>query len=115
MNLNFFKSHSLENTTAKNANFMQSFINELQNFLHSPKNHPILKKDLYTVDRFEGAFAVCENKRTLEMFSIPKLELPSNIEEGSILKVQNNAYVLDEGETTKARKEMQDLQKKIFK
>ena len=53
-------------------------------------------EELYTIDRFEGEFAVCENRETGEMINIKKENLPEKIKEGSILKLKNGKYFLDE-------------------
>ena len=53
------------------------------------------KEKFYTVDRFEGDIAVCEDRDTMEMINISKSELPSDIKEGSIVKYKDGNYSLD--------------------
>lgn len=43
----------------------------------------------YTIDRFEGNFAVCEDRDTGEMVNFKRDDLPQNAREGSILKYSN--------------------------
>ena len=40
----------------------------------------------YSVDRFEGEYAVLENRKTNEIKNVKKDMLPENIKEGSILQ-----------------------------
>ena len=70
---------------------------------------------LYTLDRFEGKFAICENRITGEFINVPKNLIDKNAREGDILKFSNNKYLLDEISTQKAREEIKDLAKSLFK
>ena len=78
-----------ENTSSRN--FINSFINEIEEMLNKMDN---VKE--YTVDRIEGDYAVCENRETQEMVNIKIDNLPKNIKEGSIIKFENNEYRIDE-------------------
>ncbi len=49
----------------------------------------------YTIDRFEGDFAVCENRQTGEFVNIRKSEIPECAKEGDILLYENEKYVID--------------------
>ena len=47
------------------------------------------------VDRFEGDFAVCEDRDTGEMVDFKRDDLPQNAKEGSILQYSNGKFELD--------------------
>lgn len=69
----------------------------------------------FSIDRFEGNFAVCENRQTGEIINIPIENLPENAKPGSILKFENNKYILDL-ETTKTEQEIvQNMISNLFK
>ena len=50
---------------------------------------------IYVIDRFEGNYAVCENRETGEMKNINIYELPEDIGEGEVLRFKNNEYIKD--------------------
>jgi len=61
------------------------------------------------IDRFEGKFAVCQEKTTCEKFDIDRKLLPS-VKEGDLVEIQ--VKVLDNTELQKEiEDEMQDLWK----
>lgn len=69
----------------------------------------------YSIDRFEGEFAVCENLETGEMINIRIDLLPDGIKEGSIIKFDNENYILD-AETTKEKQEkIKNIVNNLFK
>lgn len=45
------------------------------------------------IDRIEGRFAFVENFG--EMIEIPLCQLPENVREGNILKIENGEYIVD--------------------
>lgn len=61
-------------------------------------------EEKYTIDRFEGKFAICENRDSGEMVKIERIKLPSNIKEGTIIKKINNEYIEDIKETEEISK-----------
>lgn len=80
--------------------YVQSFIAQLFSKLNTNKiiENNDLKEELnaiYVIDRFEGNYAVCENRETQEMKNINIYELPENIKEGDVLKYENGKYILD--------------------
>lgn len=80
--------------------YVQSFIAQLFSKLNTNKiiENNDLKEELnaiYVIDRFEGNYAVCENRETQEMKNINIYELPENIKEGDVLKYENGEYILD--------------------
>ncbi len=101
LNQNIFSNHS--------NNFIESFINELKNYLDKSSN------PLYTLDRFEGNFAILENRNTKKMTDIPISDIPTNAKEGDILRLSNGSYVVDNEETknvsNRIRQKMDNLKK----
>ena len=80
----------------QNKEFITDFVNQLKQKIESVKT--------LVIDRFEGNLAVCENRETGEMMNIDISKLPENIEEGDVLKLENNKYQIDE----EKRKEIED-------
>lgn len=68
----------------------------------------------YTIDRFEGDFAVCENRKTREMINIERIKLPSNVYEGSIIKYVNGRYFLDKESTKNIEKVIEEKMKGLW-
>lgn len=93
MNLDLFNNLSKNISSYSSNNFLESFINELKNYLDKNSN------PMFTLDRFEGDFAILENRNTKEMTDIPISNIPSNAKEGDILKLSNGSYVVDYEET----------------
>ena len=109
MNLDLFNNLGKNISSNSSNNFIDNFINELKNFLDKNSN------SLYTLDRFEGNFAILENRTTKKMTDIPISNIPSNAKEGDILKLSNGSYVIDYKETNivsdRIRDKMDNLRK----
>lgn len=71
--------------------FISEFLKELEKGLINMNNE--IKE--YTIDRFEGDFAVCEDRDTGEMVDFKRDDLPQNAKEGSILQYSNGKFELD--------------------
>lgn len=99
MNLN------IENNNKTNIN--NSFSKELKKSIE--------KKSHFSIDRFEGEFAICENKETNEMVNIHKSLLPKNCKEGDILKLENGVYIIDKISTNTEQKEIKNMVNNLFK
>ena len=67
----------------------------------------------YSIDRFEGSFAVCEDENGM-MNDIPVEQLPENAKEGSVLKAENGIFVLDEDEEHRRRNEINRIQRTLW-
>lgn len=89
-------------------NNLEDFSNELNKYIEKTNS-------TFSVDRFEGNFAVCENRQTGEFINIPLANLPENVQEGSILKFENGKYILDIEATQKEREEIKNLVDNLFK
>ena len=69
----------------------------------------------YSIDRFEGEFAVCENLETGEMINIRIDILPDGIKEGSIIKFDNENYILDSETTKEIQEKIKNIVNNLFK
>ncbi len=69
----------------------------------------------YSIDRFEGEFAICENRETKEFINIKKSLLPQNCKSGDIITLKNGEYVLDIETTKKEKDEIKQLVDNLFK
>lgn len=65
-------------------------------------------EEKYTIDRFEGEFAVCENRNSGEIIKIERNKLPLDINEGTIIKKINNEYIEDKKETEEISKRIKE-------
>ena len=68
----------------------------------------------YSVDRFEGEYAVLENRKTNELKQVKRDMLPTNIKEGSILQCVNGKYMYNEELTKEETNRIQDRMNKIW-
>lgn len=78
----------------------ENMCNQLEKFVNNIEERyfkmDINENSLYTVDRFEGEFAVCEERDSKKIINIEKSKLPQNAKEGSILKYKDNKFIIDE-------------------
>ncbi len=70
--------------------------------------------ETYVVDRFEGIYAVCENRDTKEILNIEKLKLPSNLKEGDVLTYKDNTFTLDESKKEEIEERIKAKARNIF-
>ena len=68
----------------------------------------------YSVDRFEGEYAVLENRKTNEIKNVKKDMLPENIKEGSILQYVNGKYTYNEELTKEETNKIKDKMNKLW-
>lgn len=87
---------------------MEKFQRELTNKLEEMENK-------FTVDRFEGDMAVLENRDTGEMFNVSRNDLPQEVKEGTILKINNNKYEVDLEEQKIVEDRIKDKMNKLWK
>lgn len=78
-------------------------------------NHLDIKNSTFSIDRFEGELAVCENRATGEMINIEKSLLPEDATEGSIIKLEDGKYILDENATQKKQEQIKNMINNLFK
>lgn len=74
-----------------------------------------MDNNLFAVDRIEESIVVLENIETNEKKEVDREMLPSSIHEGSIVKFDNNRYILEENEEEKRRQEILERFKKLRK
>ena len=68
---------------------------------------------MFSIDRFEGGYAVCEEEGT-EFFIKADL-LPEEAKEGDLIEESCGRFTLCQEETEAARKENHDLLSALFK
>ena len=105
---------SLErNIKSYNNSIVDNFLDELINQLGILDSKEKLKKlpedTLFTLDRYESNYAVCENRTTGEIFDIPRLMVEPNAKEGDILKLEENIYQIAHNENGKPSKYVENL------
>lgn len=67
----------------------------------------------FTIDRFEGNFAVCE-KEDGTMININRDKLPKKVKEGDILLVEDDSIKVDEKATKERKKSIDKLMKDLW-
>lgn len=123
MNLYEFLN-SIDLTLEKNINsydnsIIDNFVDELKKYLAVADSMEKLSKvpedTLFTLDRYESDYAVCENRTTGEMFDIPRLMVDPYARDGDILKLENGKYRIDYNENEKQREISRELTKRVTK
>ena len=116
--------NSIDLTLEKSVNsysnsIIDNFINELKKYLAVSDSMEKLSKvpenTLFTLDRYESDYAVCENRSTSEMFDIPRLMVDPYARDGDILKLENGKYRIYYNENEKQREISQELTRRITK
>lgn len=77
---------------------------DISKFINLLSERIVQMESIFVVDRIEGKYAICENRNTGEMSEIEVSQLPQDIKEGSVLKLENGKYVIDD----KTKEEIQD-------
>jgi hypothetical protein len=72
------------------------------------------KAEYVVVDRFEGNYAVCEDKNG-EMINIDRTEIPQEAKEGSVLKIVDGGIEIDRIETTVRKNRILELMEALWK
>ncbi|MCI8497040.1 MAG: DUF3006 domain-containing protein [Clostridiales bacterium] len=67
----------------------------------------------WSIDRFEGDYAVCEDENG-HMHSIARKLLPETAEEGDVLRMEGGTYAVDREETERRRQEVIRLQDSLW-
>lgn len=67
----------------------------------------------YSVDRVENDKIIVQNLETLQMEEILKDKIPFSVQDGDILKLENNTYQLDKDEKEKRKKRIQEKLNKL--
>lgn len=90
-------------------------IKNSSSFSQKLEHHLKLNTLIFSIDRFENEFAICENMQTGEMVNIEKSLLPQEAKEGSIIKYENGNYVLDFEKTVKRQENIKNIVNNLFK
>ena len=102
-----------KNIKSYNNSIIDNFLDELVNQLGILDAKEKLKKlpedTLFTLDRYESNYAVCENRTTGKMYDIPRTMVESNAKEGDILKLEGNTYHIAHNENGKPSKYVEKL------
>lgn len=59
---------------------------------------------MFSIDRFEGDFAVCENEKG-KFVDIPLKKIPVTAKESDVIIYTTDGFVVDEDETIRRKKE----------
>lgn len=65
------------------------------------------------IERFEGDFAIIE-KENREFINIPRQDLPSEAKEGDVIIQVGAEFQIDESETAKRRKMIEELSRNLW-
>ena len=103
-------------------NNIQEKVTDIKNEIKQNNNHleevELAKKldaiEEYSVDRFEGEYAILEDRKTKEMKQVRRDMLPENIKEGSILQCVNDKYINNEELTNQERERIKDKMNKLW-
>ena len=68
----------------------------------------------FTIDRFEGNFAVLEDRNTGKMLDVKREDLPENIKEGDILDKINGKYTVNHEKTFETKERIKDKMKNLW-
>lgn len=106
--------NTLEKVSPEYKNcLVDNFIDELKSFLNTTNVLDELKKlpadTLFTLDRYEGDYAVCENRNTGEMVDIPRLNVDPYAKDGDILRRNGDTYMIDYEATESAMQAIHDV------
>ena len=99
----------IEDDNQEKRELVQQFVEEIQKKIDEVKSQITL-----IIDRFEGDYAVCENRDTEEITNISIDELPENAREGDVLKFENNKYELDEQKRQEIEERIKNKIKNLF-
>lgn len=111
--MNYLELGLEKNIKSYNNSIIDNFLDELVNQLGILDAKEKLKKlpedTLFTLDRYESNYAVCENRTTGEMFDIPRLMVEPTAKEGDILKLERDTYQIVHDENGKPSKYVEKL------
>lgn len=71
--------------------------------------------DKFIIDRFEGAYAICENYYTKEFINIPISQIPTDAKEGTIIKLVDGIYEIDFDDTKSISARIKAKMNKLWK
>lgn len=111
MNIERFHSNGLDKKEMPNVDFIKQLREKINNKKGLPKENK-----QYTLDRYEGEYAVLEDRENKEMIDVAKEKLPADTAEGDILDFRKGEFHINHEATEQAKDEvralMQELKKK---
>lgn len=115
-NLNIQNENSNSNDLIKSQLNFKDVKHELRNLIDliNKRMKTMEEGSIWVVDRFEENFAICENRETKEIRKINLNELPENLKEGNVLKLQSNKYELDMEKQQNIEKRIAEKMKNIW-
>ena len=72
-------------------------------------------KEELVIDRYEGDFAICEDRITRKIMEIPKENIEKGLKEGSIIKFAGGKYIQDKEKQEKIEKRIKEKMKNVSK
>lgn len=108
MNINLSDLVKSVTNEVKHSDIIDTFIKELEEGIRRMNDNNI---EEFTIDRFEGNIAVCENRETKEMINVNIKDLPEGVKEGTILTYKEGRFFLNkdkEQEVSQRIKEKMD-------
>ncbi len=93
----------------------QKMQNEISKFINQLSERIKNMESIYVVDKIEGDYAVCENRETGEIFDLELSSLPKEINEGTILKLHNNKYIIDSESKNEIENRIKQKMNKLWK
>ena len=116
MPIHIQNENSNSNDLIKNQLSFKDVKHELRNLIDllTKKMQTMKEESFWVIDRFEENFAICENRETKEIRKLNINQLPENLKEGNVLKLQNNKYELDLEEQQNIEKRIAEKMKNIW-
>ena len=109
MNINLQKRldiKDLSNCKIPNIDSLSKILDKYYNNLQNLKLND--NSNIYSVDRFEGDFAILENRKTEKISNVKINKLPNDVKEGSILRYIDGIYTIDKELTDTITKNLQN-------
>ncbi len=94
------------NITEEKSSFVEKLIKEIIQKLE--------KEKILVIDRFEGNFAVCEDRESGKMHNIEISKLPKDVNEGDVIKFKNNQYSIDKEKNKEIQERINNKIKNLF-
>lgn len=117
--LNSIDSTLEKNFKSYNNSVIDKFTYELKEHLENKKCLEILSKlpegTLFTLDRIEGDYAVCENRDDGKMYNIPKSLINDSAKDGDILKFCDGEFEIEKEITKENNTYIDNLFNKLKK
>lgn len=112
----FYNNNELITSKVNSSNQLMQPItqNEINKFINRITERIMQMEFIFVVDRIENNYAICENRDTGEMIDIELSQLPKEIKEGTVLKYENEKYVIDENTQKQIEKRITNKMNKLW-